>query len=169
MKTKMISKEDVVRNFIFGVEDSLVSTCGLLSGVAVADIPRKTIILTGIVLIFVEAFSMGVGSFLSDQTADEYSSGQDFEAKRSIPGGFIMFLSYFFAGVIPLYPYLLFEANIGFGISIASSLIALFLLGTISAIFYKHKDVLRHGARMLFIGGGATIIGVIVGQAVNGI
>ena len=52
-----------LRNFIFGVEDSLVSTVGLLSGVAVANVDQATIFLTGMVLIFVEAFSMGVGSF----------------------------------------------------------------------------------------------------------
>ena len=51
-------------SFIFGVEDSLVSTVGLLSGVAVAGVTRTDIFITGIILIFVEAFSMGVGNFL---------------------------------------------------------------------------------------------------------
>jgi VIT1/CCC1 family predicted Fe2+/Mn2+ transporter len=55
-----MSKTIYLRNFIFGVEDSLVSTVGLLSGVAVAGVASRTILLTGVVLIFVEAFSMAV-------------------------------------------------------------------------------------------------------------
>ena len=56
-------------SFIFGVEDSLVSTVGLLSGVAVAGVNRSGIFVTGVILIFVEAFSMGVGNFLSEDFA----------------------------------------------------------------------------------------------------
>ena len=39
-----------LRSFIFGVEDSLVSTVGLLSGVAIANASRDTILLTGTVV-----------------------------------------------------------------------------------------------------------------------
>ena len=49
----------IVRNFTFGVEDSLVSTVALLAGIAIANVETKTIVLTGIVLIFVE----GAGNF----------------------------------------------------------------------------------------------------------
>src|SRR3989338_4103836 len=53
----IISQRTIVyiRNLIFGVEDSLVSTVDLLSGVAAAGVPRSVIFLTGVVLIFVEA------------------------------------------------------------------------------------------------------------------
>jgi len=61
-----------VRNFVFGVEDSLVSTVGLLSGIASAGASTATIFLTGTVLIFVEAFSMAVGSYLSEESVEEY-------------------------------------------------------------------------------------------------
>ena len=46
-----------IRNFVFGVEDSLASTVGLLSGIATAGVNASTIVVTGAVLIFVEAFS----------------------------------------------------------------------------------------------------------------
>ena len=57
-----MAKHGYFRNFIFGVEDSLVSTVGLLSGVAIAGVPSRTILLTGVVLILVEAFSMAAGA-----------------------------------------------------------------------------------------------------------
>ena len=57
-----------LRNTVFGVEDSLVSTVGLLSGIAATgSVSKSFILLTGIVYISVEAFSMAVGSFLSEE------------------------------------------------------------------------------------------------------
>ena len=41
------------RSFIFGVEDSLVSTTGLLAGIATAGVPPATIFLSSVFLIFV--------------------------------------------------------------------------------------------------------------------
>jgi hypothetical protein len=38
-----------VRNIVFGISDSLVSTVGLLSGIDVSGTSRQIIILTGIV------------------------------------------------------------------------------------------------------------------------
>ena len=67
----------IIRNFTFGVEDSLVSTVGLLAGIALAGVGRETIVVTGLVLIFVEAFSMGVGSLLSEQSVEEYESSKE--------------------------------------------------------------------------------------------
>ena len=47
MKKETIEKYALyAKNFIFGVEDSLVSTVGLLSGIAIAGVPRGTIFLS---------------------------------------------------------------------------------------------------------------------------
>lgn len=150
-----------LRNFIFGVEDSLVSTVGLLSGIAVGGIIRSEIILTGVILIFVEAFSMGVGSLLSEHSSEEYLHGRDIPIRMSVKGGFIMFISYFLAGFIPLSPYFFLEIDLALKISILFSLIALFVLGGINAKISK-LGLLRHGLEMLIIGGIAVGIGVIV-------
>ena len=74
----METKKNIIlfmRNFVFGAEDSLVSTVGLLAGVATAGVLQKEIIISGVVLIFVEAFSMSVGSFLSERTTEEFYPG----------------------------------------------------------------------------------------------
>lgn len=154
-----------VRNFIFGVEDSLVSTVGLLSGVAVAGMSKEEVFLTGIVLIFVEAFSMGVGSYLSEASAEEFTG-----AKKSISlqGAVIMFFSYFAAGFIPLAPYLVFSVNVAIVVSISFSLAALFMLGLVSSKIFSQEHTIRHGIRMLLIGGMAIAVGIIVGKLVNG-
>ena len=116
------------RNFIFGVEDGLVSTVGVISGIAIAGMPKFTILATGIILIFVEAFSMGAGSFLSEHSAKEYESKKHSRSKTQIIGGIIMFFSYFIVGLIPLFPYALLNIKFAFWLSIISSILALFFI-----------------------------------------
>lgn len=155
-----------MRNFIFGVEDSLVSTVGLLSGVAVANVPRGTIFLTGIVLIFVEAFSMAVGSLLSEHSAEEYIKRADVPIKNDFAVAAVMFFSYFVSGFIPLAPYVVFSSQNAFWFSILATLVSLFILGVISARIFK-LNLLRSGVRMLVIGGIAVGVGIMVGMFVR--
>ncbi len=162
--TSMHSKTFIlfVRNFIFGAEDSLVSTVGLLAGVASAGIPRKDIIISGVVLIFVEAFSMGVGSFLSERTTEESQIDNQEKFSNSLIASVIMFFSYFISGLIPLFPYLIQSNTSAFWQSITASLIALFILGFLSAKILKTK-LFKNALRMLLIGGSAIALGIIVG------
>lgn len=155
-----------IRNFIFGVEDSLVSTVGLISGIAVGGVSKKYIFLTGIVLIFVEAFSMGVGSLLSEHSAQEFEKHHEVPFKKSITGALIMFVSYLFSGAIPIFPYLIAPLHIALFLSVAFSLISLFLLGAITAKIFK-LHVLRHGLEMFFLGGIAIVIGIVVGNIIK--
>lgn len=155
-----------VRNFIFGAEDSLVSTVGLLSGVATAGANRADIVITGVVLIFVEAFSMAVGSFLSQEATEEYQRRGKVHLKTTFISGGIMFVSYFVVGIIPLLPYLINKISNPFWVSIVVTLCALFLLGVISAEVLRTK-IWRNALRMLIIGGLAVGIGVLVGQVFN--
>jgi len=165
---KKRDKSILIRNFVFGVEDSLVSTAGLLSGIAATGVPRETILLTGFVLVAVEAFSMAVGSFLSEESAEEYMEGGAVSSAASVKGGMVMFGSYIVAGMIPLLPYVFLLGQKAFATSIALSLIALFLLGAVNENA-KKRGVMRRGLRTVFIGGAAILIGVMVGSLVPGI
>lgn len=151
-----------LRNFVFGVEDSLVSTVGLLSGIAVADVARPTIVLTGVVLIFVEAFSMGVGSFLSEYSVEEYEEHREPASRKAAQGGIIMFLSYVVAGLIPLGPYMLAAIKEPLPVSVAASLGGLFILGILSGKL-THVRPGRMGFRMLVLGGSAILVGILIG------
>ena len=155
-------QRDFFRNFVFGVEDSLVSTVGLLSGVTVSGSEKSTIITTGIILIFVEAFSMGVGVFLSEDNA-AHSDHSKKTHIRIISGALIMFFSYFLSGFIPLAPYLMFPTQVAIYFSVLLALISLTLLGTISALRNK-TNIYRSSLEMLVIGGIAVFIGIAVGS-----
>lgn len=156
------SQAQQFRNFIFGVEDSLVSTVGVLSGVAFADVPRSIIFITGIVVIFVEAFSMGVGSYLSERSGAEFLLRKESSSIASIPAAFLMFAGYFFAGFVPLLPYMILPVAAAFPVSIASSILALFLLGVWSGSVSRTR-IFRSGLRMAILGGLAILIGMAVG------
>lgn len=156
-----------LRNFVFGVDDGLVSTVGLLSGIAVAGVSRPTIILTGLILITVEAFSMAVGSFLSEHSAEEYVERKETSFRLPLVNSIIMLLSYIGAGLIPLFPYFFFDARSALWYSIILSLATLFLLGSISAKLSK-TNILKHSLEMLIIGGAAILVGIIMGRLLTG-
>lgn len=151
-----------VRSFVFGVEDSLVSTAGLLAGLAVAQTHRETILAAGVVLIFVEAFSMATGSYLSEGSAEKYLSKNEVGSRVPFFSGIIMFFSYFIAGFIPLAPYVFLAAPFAFWWSVAVSLAALFVLGSVGAKISK-TQLLRGGIKMFLFGGAALLLGVTVG------
>jgi len=154
------------RNIIFGIEDSLVSTVGLLSGISVAGAERGIIILAGIVLIFVEATSMGIGSYISEHSAEHMLRKEHVPLKLYFKAGALMFISYFIAGFVPLSPYLFSTGQISFVLSIVFALVALFSLGLCSAKYFKINR-LHHSLEVLILGGLAVAIGVIVGTVLN--
>ncbi|OGE84973.1 MAG: hypothetical protein A3J48_00555 [Candidatus Doudnabacteria bacterium RIFCSPHIGHO2_02_FULL_46_11] len=155
-----------MRNFIFGAEDSLVSTVGLLSGIASVNTPRATIILTGIILIFVEGFSMAIGSFLSEETTDESPLGHRLPFVETFTAGAVMLVTYFATGLIPLAPYLFLEPKPAFPLSIILTLISLLMLGLISAKLLR-TNMARSALRMTILGGLAVVIGITVGGLVK--
>jgi len=155
-----------LRSFIFGVEDSLVSTVGLLSGIAIAGLSSREIFITGVVLIFVEAISMAAGNFLSEASVEEYETRRTKTSRKTYVAGLIMFLSYFASGFIPLAPYLFLPSSVAFATSIILSLGALLLLGYISTGI-SHTRRLPGMVRMGLVGGLAIVVGVLVGGLVS--
>ena len=155
-----------LRNGIFGVSDSLVSTVGLLSGINANGTSRHAIIVTGIVYAFVESFSMAVGSFLSEESAENYVGKGEVAATKPFVGGSVMFVTFILASLIPIAPYLFLSAASALWVSIVVSILALFIVGYLSAKISKAR-VLKHAIRMALLGGLAIIVGVVVGKFVN--
>ncbi len=167
METKSLGSERL-RSFVFGVEDSLVSTVGLISGIAAVGSAQSVIVLTGVVLVFVEAFSMSVGSLLSENSAHEFRVGAEVPLRNSLGTAFIMFISYFISGFIVLVPYLVFSVEKAFFLSIIISLSILFILGALSARF-SGTPLIKKGIIMAFVGGVAIALGIVVGSLVQNI
>ncbi len=155
-----------IRNITFGIADSLVSTVGLLSGIDASGTTRQAILLTGIVYAFVEAFSMAVGSFISEQSAEEYAIKGEVANRQPFVAGSIMFVSFIVASFIPIAPYFFLDSAQALWLSIIISIIALLIVGLVSAKIVK-VNMLKHSIRMALLGGMAIIIGVVVGKLVR--
>ncbi|HET9641591.1 MAG TPA: VIT1/CCC1 transporter family protein [Candidatus Paceibacterota bacterium] len=152
-----------LRSVIFGINDSLVSTVGLLAGINVAGVPKSTIILTGVVYSLVEGFSMAMGNFLSEESADEYATHTGLIRKATVLSAVFMFISFVGASLIPLLPYILFsDGTRALIASIFLSVVALFVAGAISGILSGLPLVWR-GLRMALLGGVAIVVGVAIG------
>lgn len=96
----------IVRNLTFGIEDSLISTTGVLVGIAAANFDVKHILITGIILILIEASSMAYGSFLSEANFLKTSNRQ-YTSQQVISYALTMFFAYFFIGLMLLLPFAL--------------------------------------------------------------
>ena len=139
----------------------------MLSGIGISgSATRSVIILTGVVYAFVEAFSMAVGSFLSEESTEEYESKSETIDSRPYVGAIVMFVTFVVASFIPILPYLFLSFGLAFWISIVASLIALFIAGAIIAKV-SHLNALKHATKMVLLGGSAILIGVIVGRVIN--
>jgi VIT1/CCC1 family predicted Fe2+/Mn2+ transporter len=152
-----------IRNIIFGIEDSLAATVGLLSGIAAEQVPHETILLTGFIYIFVEAFSMAIGSFLSEESAQEYEDRRTVTSARAALGGLSMFVACIAGGFVPLIPYLAFPAASALGLSILFSLAMLGVLGFVQARL-SARSIWPRVLRMVLLGGTAIAVGVLVGK-----
>lgn len=75
---------DGIRSIIFGLEDSLVSTLGALTGIAAGTADRFVILLAGIVIVVAEALSMTAGEYLSSKSAQEVWKKKMEDEKREM-------------------------------------------------------------------------------------
>ena len=61
-----------IRDIIFGTQDGLVSTLGVLTGIARGTGDPDTVIIAGAVIVTVESLSMAAGSYLSTKSHRQY-------------------------------------------------------------------------------------------------
>jgi VIT1/CCC1 family predicted Fe2+/Mn2+ transporter len=150
---------DYIRSILFGFEDSLVSTTGVIAGVSAGSGDPKVILLAAGVTVIVEALSMGSGQFLSERAVHQMDRKH---SDSLLIGAGLMFSSYFSAGFIPLLPVMLLPFPVSVYVSISSAFIGLFVLGYIKGKVVSTKP-LRSGLEILLIGGAATVLGLLAG------
>jgi VIT1/CCC1 family predicted Fe2+/Mn2+ transporter len=81
-------------------------------GVAWSGLARREIIITGLILVLVEALSMAFGSFVSEDAFVEHDEGRPPKTPGQIARyAGVMFVSYIVAGLVPLAPFLLGTRN----------------------------------------------------------
>jgi vacuolar iron transporter family protein len=66
-KKQCIEARSQIREFVFGIQDGLISTVGLLAGIQGATENNLVVIVTGLTAMFSGAISMATGSYLSSE------------------------------------------------------------------------------------------------------
>ena len=154
--------EDYLRSIIFGFQDSLVSTTGVIAGVAAGTQNKELVILAGLVTITVESLSMGAGQYMSEKSVHQMDkTGKHTDSL--VVGGGLMAFSYFIGGLIPLMPIIILKLPLSATVSIGAALTGLFVLGLFKAHIVK-VNPLKSAIEILILGGAATLMGLLVGK-----
>ena len=159
-KVKNVQKE-YLQSAMFGFNDALVSTTGVIVGVSTGTNNKQVVVLAGVVTILVEALSMGSGQYLSSKSAHQLEKSD--ALKVPILSGVIMFFSYFLAGLVPLLPIFLLPMEYSRNVAIVAALIGLFILGYLKGKIVNVPPV-RSAIEIFIVGGLATAIGIIAGN-----
>lgn len=159
-----MQRRGFLRNFIFGAEDGLVSTVGLLSGISFAGLESREIIASGIILILVEALSMGAGVYISEDSTNDLADGQ--KKDNQLNDAFVMFFSYMLVGLIPLLAYIFLpDTRQAFYYSVGSTIVALIGLGIFKG-YYVKKSLFMSALKITTIGTIVVLLAIAVGTIV---
>lgn len=158
---KININEDYLRSGMFGLQDGLVSTTGVVVGISAGVENKAVVILAAFVAIMVEATSMAAGQYSSEKAVHQLDkTGKHTDSL--ILGAVIMFLSYLAAGMIPIIPTLLFDQATARISSIIFAFIGLFIIGFIKGKVVEHH-AFKSAIELFVVGAVATSIGLIVG------
>lgn len=152
---------DYLRSSIFGFQDALVSTTGVIMGISAGVNNKEFIILSALVTVSVEAMSMAAGQYLSEKSVHELP--QNHHRDNLVIGSLLMFFSYIIGGLIPIFPIIFVPFQYFSIVSTVFAFIGLFALGFLKAKFFTGK-VWRSATESLVIGGLATLIGLFIGS-----
>lgn len=153
--------QDYLRSIVFGLQDGLVSTTGVVVGVSVAVADKRFILLSAFITIAVEALSMASGQYLSEKSVHDLPNSR--HRDNLFLGSLFMFFSYIVGGVVPIIPILLGFVSFTPYLSIYYAFVGLFILGFAKARIFGGQ-ILRSSLEMLLVGGLSVIIGITIGS-----
>lgn len=158
------------REIVFGLEDSIVSTLGVVVGIAAGTDSRYLVVLSTIVVVVVESLSMTAGTYLSNKSQIELdlASGKlGFPNRRhltseSISDSLFMGISYLLGGVISVLPFLFFPPLSAIIPAVLLSVVVLFSIGYIKGKIAKISP-LRSGLEMSLVSLAAALLAYLIG------
>ena len=162
-----LDRSNTIRAGVFGIQDGVVSNFGLVMGVAGASISPGAVVVAGVAGLVSGAISMGAGEYVSVRTQAEllaaHGSVPD-EDDNVSPHRAAVANSGLFAvgGSFPLLPFVLLDGTAAVVVSAVLSALVLFGAGALLTRLTR-QNPLRSGLRLLVIGGGAGLLGFLVG------
>lgn len=154
--------EDYLRSALFGIQDGLVSTTGVVVGISTGVEDKAIIILASLVAITVEASSMAAGQYSSEKAVHQMDKAGK-HTDSLIVGALVMFFGYLLGGMVPIMPTILFGQPQARYIATIAAFIGLFILGYIKGHLVK-VPTLRSALELFIIGAIATSLGLMIGH-----
>ena len=159
-----------LRDLVYGANDGIITTFAVVSGVAGASLPVRTVLILGAANLLADGFSMGASNFLSIRSDEAVRHtrgepiGEPFPARHGIAtmGAFVL------VGAVPLLPYLLVAPERRFGVAVAATLAVLFVVGALRSAVTNLRWW-RAGLEMLLVGAAASAVSYGVGYLLAGI
>lgn len=158
------------RETIFGLEDSIVSTLGVVVGIAAGTDSRYIVILSALVVLVVESLSMTAGTYLSNKSQMELdlaSGRHGFLGRRhliskSVSASLFMGISYILGGVISVLPFFFFSPLAAIVPAVVLSVTLLFSIGFVKGKMARINP-LRSGLEMSLVSLSAALLGYLIG------
>ncbi|KKQ98044.1 MAG: hypothetical protein UT24_C0005G0063 [Candidatus Woesebacteria bacterium GW2011_GWB1_39_12] len=157
-----------LRDAVFSASDGVITTFAVVAGSTGAALGANVVIILGFANLLADGFSMASGTYLGVKSEIEFEKAEgDKHASEASPfkQGLVTFLSFNFAGLIPLFPYIL-NIRPRFYTSLFLVFFAMFVIGAIKGK-YTRKSRVRSGVEMLLIGGFAAFVAYGVGFLID--
>jgi len=165
-----------IRVIILGIGDGLVSSLGVVTGIAEGTEDRFVVILSGIIVALVEALSMAAGTYLSDKSAKEAhvveetdflphkrNELHDIDKANPVKNAVLMYLANTAGGAIPVLPYFFLPVREAMPISVAMAITTLFVVGAEKGKLTR-TNPLRSGLEMALVSTAAASLGFLIGR-----
>jgi len=160
-RVKEILHEDYLRSLMFGLQDGIVSTTGVVVGISIGVSSKEIIVLAALVAVMVEASSMAAGQYSSEKAVHQMDKTGSHTDNLYI-GALIMFIAYLMGGSFSIVPIIVFDQPVARVFAVASAFIGLFIIGYIKGYLVEHRP-LRSAIELFIIGSVATTVGVVIG------
>jgi len=163
-----------LREIIFGLEDGIVSTLGVIIGIAVGTNNRFVVLLSGLVIIFVESLSMAAGTYLSNKSQLQLHLsqkhvffwqrfGHPHSLVKPLVDSLYMGIAYTSGGSLALISFLFLSPLNAIFPAIFISLVSLFLIGAVKGHITK-INLIQSGLEMMLVSALAALIGFVIGK-----
>lgn len=161
-----------VREIVMGAQDNLTTVLAVMLGVSIGSGRADLVALAGLSAAVAEAVSMG-GVLYSSTRAEAALDARtgvrrtDVHATLApVQSGVVTFVAALLGGLVPLAPFVVFPLPAAVYVSVAASVLALFLLGSLIGRI-SGTTWWRDGIRLLVVAGMAAVASAAVGAALH--
>jgi predicted membrane protein (TIGR00267 family) len=170
---RAVLERATVREIVMGAQDNLTTVLAVMLGVSIGSGRADMVALAGLSAAVAEAVSMG-GVLYSSTRAEaalEARAGTDrTETTRArlapVASGVVTCLAALLGGLVPLAPFVLLPLPAAIYASVAASVVALFVLGSVIGRI-SGSTWWRDGIRLLLVAGLAALASAAVGAALR--